>query len=77
VAGKAPVRRNWFIRLSGGINRSTGSWGPQPGIWRPEGYISKLAAGPDGTPVTVEFVIGAYDRLFQIEKSFRISQHGG
>jgi hypothetical protein len=25
--------------------------------------------------VTVEFVIGAYYRLFQIEKSFRMSQH--
>jgi hypothetical protein len=25
--------------------------------------------------VTLEFVIGAYYRLFQIEKSFRMSQH--
>jgi len=27
--------------------------------------------------VTVELVIGAHYRLFQIEKSFRMSQHDG
>ena len=34
--------------------------------------LPNLAAGPDGTPVTAEFVIGAYHQLFQIEKSFRM-----
>ena len=29
---------------------------------------------PDGTPVTPEFVIGAYHQLFQIEKSFRMAK---
>jgi hypothetical protein len=32
-----------------------------------------LAACPDGTPVTAEFVIGSYHRLFEIEKSFRMA----
>ena len=40
-----------------------------------KGYITNLATCPDGTPVTAEFVIGAYHRLFQIEKSFRMSKH--
>ena len=40
-----------------------------------KGYTTNLAACPDGTPVTAEFVIDAYHRLFQIEKSFRMSKH--
>jgi hypothetical protein len=40
-----------------------------------KGYVTNLQACPDGTPVTAEFVIGAYGRLFQIEKSFRMSKH--
>jgi hypothetical protein len=40
-----------------------------------KGYTTNLAACPDGTPVTAEFVIGAYHRLFQIEASFRMSKH--
>jgi hypothetical protein len=40
-----------------------------------KGYVTNLAACPDGTPVTAEFVIDAYHRLFQIEKSFRMSKH--
>jgi hypothetical protein len=31
--------------------------------------------GPDRTPVTAEFAIDAYHRLFQIEKSFRMPKH--
>ena len=34
-----------------------------------KGYVTNLPACPDGTPVTAEFVIGAYHQLFQIEKS--------
>ena len=33
-----------------------------------KGYVTNLRACPDGTPVTAEFVIGAYHQLFQIEK---------
>jgi hypothetical protein len=40
-----------------------------------KGYVTNLAACPDGTPITAEFVIDAYHRLFQIEKSFRMSKH--
>jgi hypothetical protein len=39
-----------------------------------KGYVTNLAACPDGTPVTAEFVIDAYHRLFQIEKSFQMSK---
>ena len=49
--------------------------GQSPG-WGIKGYVTNLAACPDGTPVTPEFVIDAYHRLFQIEKSFRMSKHG-
>ena len=37
-------------------------------------YVTNLAACPDGTPVTPEFVIGSYHRLFEIEKSFRMAE---
>jgi hypothetical protein len=40
-----------------------------------KGYVTNLHACPDGTPITAEFVIDAYHRLFQIEKSFRMSKH--
>jgi transposase len=40
-----------------------------------KGYVTNLASCPDGTPITAEFVIDAYHRLFQIEKSFRMSKH--
>jgi hypothetical protein len=39
-----------------------------------KGYITNLAACPDGTPVTADFVISAYHRLFEIEKSFRMAK---
>jgi len=75
VAGKAPVKRNRFIQLSGGtraVNRELEAKARAlAGI---KGYITNLAACPDGTPVTPEFVIGAYHQLFQIEKSFRMSK---
>ena len=38
-----------------------------------KGYVTNLTACPDGTPVTADFVIGSYHRLFEIEKSFRMS----
>ena len=76
VDGKAPVKRNRFIQLSGGtktVNRELEAKARAlAGI---KGYITNLAACPDGTPVTPEFVIGAYHQLLEIEKSFRMSKH--
>jgi hypothetical protein len=40
-----------------------------------KGYVTNLQACPDGTPVTAQFVISSYSRLFQIEKAFRMSKH--
>jgi transposase len=40
-----------------------------------KGYTTNLAACPDGTPVTAEFVISSYRQLWRIEKSFRMSKH--
>ena len=75
VSGKAPVKRNRFIQLSGGtktVNRELEAKARAlAGI---KGYVTNLAACPDGTPVTAEFVIGAYHQLFQIERSFRMSK---
>ena len=39
-----------------------------------KGYVTNLAACPDGTPVTADFVIGSYHELWNIEKSFRMSK---
>jgi hypothetical protein len=75
VAGKAPLKRNRFIQLSGDthtVNRTLEAKARAlAGI---KGYITNLAACPDGTPVTAEFVIGAYHQLFEIEKSFRMAK---
>jgi hypothetical protein len=76
VAGKTPVKRNRFVQLAGGtrkVNRALEE--KARALAGLKGYITNLAACPDGTPVTAEFVIGAYHRLFEIEKSFRMSRH--
>ena len=69
VAGQAPVKRNRFIQLSGGtrkVNRTLEAKARAlAGI---KGYVTDLDA-------TGQFVIDAYHRLFQIEKSFRMSKH--
>lgn len=76
VAGNAPLKRNRFIQLAGGtrsVNRELEEKARAlAGI---KGYITNLAACPDGTPITADFVIGSYHRLFEIEKSFRMSKH--
>jgi len=76
VAGLAPVKRNRFIALDGAtksVNRELEAKARDlAGL---KGYITSLAACPDGTPVTADFVIGSYRRLFEIEKSFRMSKH--
>jgi hypothetical protein len=75
VAGQVPVKRNRFIRLSGGsrtVNRELEK--KARALAGLKGYITNLRACPDGSPVTPEFVIGAYHQLFQIEKSFRMAK---
>jgi hypothetical protein len=75
VAGKVPVKRNRFIQLSGGtrsVNRELED--KARALAGLKGYITNLRACPDGTPVTAEFVIGAYHQLFEIEKSFRMAK---
>jgi hypothetical protein len=75
VAGLAPVKRNRFIALDGAtksVNRELESKARDlAGL---KGYVTNLAACPDGTPVTPEFVIGSYHELWNIEKSFRMSK---
>jgi Transposase DDE domain len=75
VTGKAPVKRNRFIQLSGGtrsVNRELEAKARAlAGI---KGSITNLRACPDGTPVTADFVITAYHQLFQIERSFRMAK---
>jgi hypothetical protein len=69
------VKRNRFIQLSGGtrsVNRELEE--KARALAGLKGYVTNLRACPDGTPVTAEFVIGAYHQLFQIEKSFRIAK---
>ena len=70
VAGLAPVKRNRFIALDGAvksINRELEARARDlAGL---KGYVTNLAACPDGTPVTADFVIGSYHDLWNIEKS--------
>jgi transposase len=75
VAGNVPVKRNRFVQLSGGtrsVNRELEE--KARALAGLKGYVTSLRACPDGTPVTAEFVIGAYHQLFQIEKSFRMAK---
>jgi hypothetical protein len=75
VAGLAPVKRNRFIALDGAVksvNRELEARARDlAGL---KGYVTNLAACPDGTPVTADFVIGSYHELWNIEKSFRMSK---
>jgi hypothetical protein len=69
------VKRNRFIALDGAVksvNRALEAKARDlAGL---KGYVTNLAACPDGTQVTAGFVIGSYHRLFEIEKSFRMSK---
>jgi len=76
VAGKTAVKRNRFVQLAGAtksVNRALEA--KARAVAGLKGYLTNLAACPDGTPVTAEFVIGAYHRLIEVEKSFRMSKH--
>jgi hypothetical protein len=76
AAGIVPVKRNRFITLGGAeptVNRELEAKARRlAGL---KGYTTNLAACPDGTPVTAEFVISSYHELWRIEKSFRMSKH--
>jgi hypothetical protein len=76
VAGKTPVRRNRFARLSGRTKSVSRELEDKAralaGI---KGYITSPRACPDGTPVTAGFVISSCHQLFEIERSFRMSRH--
>jgi Transposase DDE domain len=69
VAGKIAVKRNRFVKLTGAtksVNRELETKARAlAGI---KGYVTNIA---NPTP---ELVIGAYRRLFQIEKSFRMAK---
>lgn len=70
VAGKVPVKRNRFITLTGAtksVNRQLEA--KARALAGLKGYVTNL---PD---VDALFVIDAYHRLFQIERSFRMSKH--
>jgi len=70
VAGKVPVKRNRFIKLVGAdksVNRILEA--KARALAGLKGYITNV---PDAN---AEFVIGAYHRLFEIERSFRMSKH--
>ena len=76
VAGPVPVKRNRFITLAEGqnsVNRAREA--KASALAGLKGYTTNLAACPDGTPVTAEFVISSYHDLWRIEKSSRMSKH--
>jgi hypothetical protein len=73
VARLAPVKRNRFIALDGAVktvNRELEAKARDlAGL---KGYVTNLAACPDGTAVTADFATGSYHELWNIEKSFRM-----
>jgi Transposase DDE domain len=76
VAGQVAVKRNRFVRLAGAeksVNRELEAKARALAGFK--GYVTNLTHCPDGTPVTADFVIGAYHQLWWIEQSFRMSKH--
>jgi hypothetical protein len=72
VAGKAPVKRNRFIRLAGETRSvDTALVEKARSLAGIKGYITNLP------PATADaaFVIDAYHQLWRIEQSFRMSKH--
>jgi hypothetical protein len=70
VDGKAAVKRNRFIKLTGAtksVNRDLEAKARALAGWK--GYTTNL------TGQTAQFVIDAYHQLWLIEKSFRMSKH--
>jgi hypothetical protein len=76
VAGKVAVKRNRFVKLTGAtksVNRDLEA--KARALAGLKGYVTNLTHCPDGTPISAEFVIGAYHQLWRIEQSFRMSKH--
>lgn len=70
VDGKAPVKRNRFIQLSGAtktVNRTLEAKTRALAGWK--AYTTNLVDQP------ASFIIDAYHRLWRIEKAFRMSKH--
>jgi len=70
VDGQAPVKRNRYIQLTGAtktVNRGLEAKTRALAGWK--GYTTDLVAQ------TPEFVINAYQQLWRIENSFRMSKH--
>lgn len=70
MAGKEAVKRNRFVKLTGGdksVNRDLEA--KARAVAGLKAYITNMT---DPTP---EFVIGAYHQLWHVEKSFRMSKH--
>jgi hypothetical protein len=70
VAGKVPVKRNRFIKLTGAnksVNRDLEAKVRALAGWK--GYVTNIE---NPTP---QFVIAAYHQLWHVEKSFRMSKH--
>ena len=70
VDGKAPVKRNRFITVTGesrSVNRELEA--KARALAGVKGYTTNL------TGQSAEFVIGAYHQLWRIEKAFRMSKH--
>jgi len=68
IAGLVPVKRNRFITLAEGqnsVNRALEA--KARALAGLKGYTTNLAACPDGTPVTADFVISSYHDLWRIE----------
>jgi hypothetical protein len=61
VAGLAPVKRNRFIALDGAVKSVNRDLEAKARILAGiKGYVTNLAACPEGTPVTADFVISSY-----------------
>ncbi len=70
VAGKEAVKRNRFVKLTGGdktINRELEA--KARAVAGLKAYITNMV---EPSP---EFVVGAYHQLWHVEKSFRMSKH--
>ena len=70
VAGTTPVKRNRFVRLSGGersVNRELET--KARALAGLKLYVTDLVDQP------ADFIIGAYHQLWRIEKAFRMSKH--
>jgi hypothetical protein len=70
VLGKTPIKRNRFVRLTGGtrtVNRSLETKARTLAGWKP--YVTNMVDAEPG------FIINAYHQLWHVEHAFRMSKH--